>query len=96
MQYCGESQRVLGVGMTPLNDMMFFRAELRTGLTLSRIALTAKREDKIQRNRVNARKAYDCILHFVPSATLSRADVEEIQDRMTELRSNLRRLGEEL
>jgi len=82
--------------MNPSNDMTFFRTELRTGLTFSRIALKAAGEEKIRRNRVNARKAYDCILHFIPTATLSQADVQEISERMNELKSNLRKLGEEL
>src|SRR5579884_780315 len=44
--------------------MTFFRAELRTGLNLSRIALRAAREDKIRRNRADARKAYDWAKSF--------------------------------
>ena len=41
----------------------FIRAELKTGSTLAHIALNSDGE-KRERNRVNARKAYDSILHF--------------------------------
>jgi hypothetical protein len=78
------------------SGLAFLNAELRTGLTLSRIALSAIHQDKRERNRINARKAYDAILHYLPEANLSAREAEEIETRLAELRSELQLLGEKI
>ncbi len=85
----------------PLSDtnraeLEFLRAELTTGLTLARIALDAQDEEKIERNRVNARKAYDSILHFMPRSFVPTAEWEEIKSKLAQLRDELKLLGEKL
>ena len=74
----------------------FIRAELHTGLTLSRIALVASDERKRDRNRVNARKAYDALLHFLPTVMLSDVELTEVKESLARLRSDLQLLGEEV
>lgn len=76
--------------------MHFLRAELRTGLTLSRIALTANWPSKKERNCLHARKAYDSILHFLPQAGLSPDETAEVQTKLAELRAELQLLGEKI
>jgi hypothetical protein len=52
-------------------EVEFLRTELRTGLTLSAIALRGGDKSRVDRNRVNARKAYDALLHFIPKVPLT-------------------------
>ena len=85
--------------MKPLPDTRrsgidFLRTEIRTGLTFSRIALDA-REDKRDRNRVNARKAYDAIVHFMHGSALDADEAKEIKRGLAQLKSELVKLGEE-
>ena len=77
-------------------EMEFLRTELQTGLTLSKIALEAADQDKIDRNRANARKAYDTLMHFMSKATLKAEDADEIRAGLAQLKSELQQLGEEL
>jgi hypothetical protein len=74
----------------------FILAELHTGFTLSRIALDASDERKRGRNRANARKAYDALLHFLPTAMLSDVELTEVKESLAKLRSDLQLLGEEV
>ena len=85
-------------GSTPAShsEMVFLRTELQTGLTLSKIALEAADQDKIERNRANARKAYDSLMHFMPKATLKAEEADEIRIGLARLKSELQQLGEEL
>jgi len=62
---------------------------------MSRIALQARHAGKKERNRVNARKAYDAILHYLPDSNLSAQEAQEIETGLSELRSELQNLGEE-
>jgi hypothetical protein len=77
-------------------DINFLRTELHTGLTLARLALSADRKDKHERNRMNARKAYDAVLRFAPRIMLRRDEAKEIKSRLSELKSDLQSLGEDL
>ena len=74
----------------------FLRAELDTGLTLAAIALQAAHKGKTNRNRTNARKAYDSILRFFPRAQLSPGETDEIKSGVEVLRSKLLELGEDI
>jgi len=80
----------------PYSDAHFLRAELITGITRCRIALQARQEEKRQRNRVNARKAYDAILQYKPKSSLTASETAEIDSRLSELRALLLNLGETL
>ena len=72
----------------------FLHAELLTGLTFSAIALTATYPGKKKRNTVNARKAYDAVLRFLPGSGLAPDQEAEIKIRLEELRGELQLLGE--
>lgn len=74
--------------------MSFLRAELQTGMTMSRIALSANGDAKKQRNCAHARKAYDSILHFLPGAILSPDEAKEVETKLARLRADLELLGE--
>jgi hypothetical protein len=73
----------------------FIRAELLSGLTRARIAQNTVNELKRDRNRVEARKAYDAILRFLPQTSLSHDEKEQIDSRVAELRFVLVCLGED-
>lgn len=74
----------------------FLRAELLAGITRANIAQTTPDEDKKERNRSEARKAYDAILRFLPQTFLSQEEKEQIDAKLTELKFALRSLGEEI
>lgn len=82
------------VDPTPV-EMDFLRSELRTGQTLAKIASDATYRDKSDRNRANARKAYDAVVRFAPRVNLSLEETEEIKSKLQELKSGLQTLGEE-
>jgi hypothetical protein len=50
----------------------------------------------VDRNRVNARKAYDALLHFIPKVPLTSEEAGEIKIKLAELKSELRLLGEDV
>ena len=77
-------------------EVEFLRTEVRTGLTLSAIALRGGDKSRVDRNRVNARKAYDALLHFIPKVPLTKEEAGEINVKLAELKSELRLLGEDL
>lgn len=86
--------------MKPLPDTHrsgtdFLRTEIRTGLTFSRIALDSTRKDKRERNRANARKAYDAIVRFMHGSTPDADEAKEIKRGLAQLKSELVKLGEE-
>lgn len=79
-----------------LAEIDFLRCELKTGLTLTKIALEATHREKSHRNSVNARKAYDAVLHFAPRVNLSQEETDEIKSKLEHLKSQLKLLGQEL
>ena len=78
------------------SGFQFVNAELDTGLTVGRIALGAKGHNKIDRNRVNARKAYDSALHFLATTSLSSEEEHMIKEKISSLQAVLTKLGEVL
>ena len=79
-----------------LAEVSFLRSELQVGFTLTRIALESTRRETTARNRANARKAYAAILRFFPKVKLSADETDEIKSLLEQLKSKLRRLGEEI
>ena len=65
--------------------LAFLRAELQTGLTLARIAQSAKDADKRNRNLLRAREAYEAVLHFMPTVILTLSQSNEIQSKLDRL-----------
>ena len=79
-----------------LTEVDFLRSELQTGLTLTKIASDATWRAKTERNRANARKAYDAVLRFSPRVSLSQDEKSEIKIKLDQLRTQLKMLGEEV
>ena len=79
-----------------LNGLNFLRAELDIGRTLVRIARSANRADKRNRNLLNARKAYESVLRFMPGVILTTSQSKEIKNKLEQLKKQLRSLGEEV
>lgn len=77
-------------------DFDFLRAELRTGRTFSRLARTSRDEHKKNRNRANARKAYDAVVHFARGANLLPDQESEIRTELGVLKAELQQLGEQI
>lgn len=80
---------------TQQNGVDFLFAELQAGLTFARIASSrTSGPEKVERNRYNARKAYDSILHFRERVSLSDPEVARLTAGVKELRKALEGLGE--
>jgi hypothetical protein len=79
-----------------LNGLNFLRSELDTGLTLAKIARSAKRADKRNRNLHNARKAYETVLRFLPGIILTTSQAREMKSKLEQLKKELRRIGEDV
>ncbi len=70
-------------------------ADLKVGLTLVRIALSSRsRSERRQRNRANARKAYDSVVQFRKDLILTSAEEQVFNSGLTQLKSLLEQLGE--
>jgi len=74
----------------------FIRVELSTGLLMSQMALSSATPAKRERNRANARKAYDALVRFLPRLHVPPTMMVEFNEKLVELKSRLQRLGEEL
>lgn len=81
---------------TKVAETQCLRTELHAGFSFSRIALQSKDESRIERNRANARKAYDALLRFIPEAIPSPEDTKEIDSQMAALKANLQQLSEDV
>jgi len=76
------------------SGLSFVNAELDTGMTFARIALGAKGRTKIERNRMNARKAYDSALHFLANTSLNAEESRRFKEKFDALKTSLEKLGE--
>ena len=72
----------------------FLKNELQTGITFADLALTARHEDRRERNKANARKAYDTALRFMSTGSPTPKITAEMEDRLEHLRAQLKKLGE--
>jgi hypothetical protein len=74
----------------------FLRSELETGLTLARIARSSTRADKRNRNLLNARRAYEAVLRFMPGVILTTSQSRDLKNKLERLKKDLRTLGEDI
>lgn len=72
----------------------FLKVDVATALTFADAALSADTPEKKRRNQRSARKAYDTVLRMAQKVTLPNKDAEELRESLSQLRSNLQRLGE--
>lgn len=75
-------------------EVQFLYTELRVGFTAARIAQTATDVAKRNRNRKNAQDAYEAVLRFLPTQTLSSREVDELQSDLARLKAELQKLSE--
>jgi hypothetical protein len=81
---------------TQMATLDFLRTELETGLTFARVALSARDEDKIRRNQLNAQKAYDTFCRYFANAAISEAESNEMHATAAELKGLLGKLDKSL
>lgn len=70
---------------TAAAQLSFLETELKTGLTFARMASTAKNPDKISRNLMNARKAYDAITGYLANFPQQTPETEGIRQKLKAL-----------
>lgn len=74
----------------------FLKNELQTGITFADLALSARHNDRRERNKPNARKAYDTALRFMSTDSPTPNITAELKDRLEHLRDQLKQLGESI
>jgi hypothetical protein len=74
---------------TAAAQLTFLDAEADTGITLASIALKASDPEKISRNAVSARKAYDSIVEHIASLSPDTPGLEGVRQKMATLRDML-------
>ena len=81
-------------------SISFLKIELGTGLTFAKLAQDSEiGSANRDRNQANARKAYDTIMQWHRRHSASDAvgiDMQELEPELTELRSVLQELGEDV
>jgi hypothetical protein len=76
--------------------VQFLLVELRTGLTMTRIALASRDMSKRNRTRAHARRAYDSVLRFMPRLDPESTQVKEVEKPLAQLKLQLHLLGEQV
>jgi hypothetical protein len=74
----------------------FLKIDVETALTFTKIALEADDREKRDRNRKNARKAYDTILHLRNKVEFSPSQDKYMNEKLERLKRDLITLGEKL
>ena len=79
-----------------LNDrkLDLIKADLDTAYTFASMARETNDQNKKIRNRKNARKGYNSILHFLSTAKLAHRETDAIYEGIAQLRCALIELGE--
>lgn len=73
----------------------FLMTDLELGLTLTRVASSAREaSEKRNRNRTNARRAYDAVWRISRHAFLNSDERQEVTEKLSELKAALEQLGE--
>lgn len=72
----------------------FLKTELHTGLTLASIAAETGDGEKSERNRKNARRAYDVVQRTKERVLLTPEQAQEVSLMLNKLRRALEKLGE--
>ena len=70
----------------------FVLQELDLGTMFCDVALCANDPDKKERNRRNARRAYESVLHFLPRLNLAGTEHEVVQAKVSRLNDLLEQL----
>jgi hypothetical protein len=73
----------------------FLFTECGLGVTFLNLADNTSIPETAQRNRENARKAYDTILRYMPKLVLSAAESQFIEKKLSALKTRLEAAGEQ-
>jgi hypothetical protein len=72
----------------------FLKIDVETALTFTGLALETDNQEKKERNRKNARKAYDAIIHLKGNVTFTPRQEAYMHAMIARLKNNLEQLGE--
>jgi len=75
-------------------EAKFVQTELEIGLVFAHIAASAKYPDKLDRNRANARKAYDTAQGYMQKLTFTPETSSQLHKLLERLRNQLADLGD--
>jgi hypothetical protein len=73
----------------------FLLSECDLALTFLDVADATAIPETAQRNRGNARKAYDVILRYMPKLVLSAAESQYTQTKLSTIRTRLEAVGDQ-
>jgi hypothetical protein len=74
----------------------FLKLDVETALTFTSNALSTDNEEKKQRNRKAARKAYDTVLRLAKKVELTNSEKRFLNRGLQKLKEDLATLGEEV
>ncbi len=77
---------------TMVTQLSFLDTELKTGLTFARLASKASDPEKMSRNLMNARKAYDAIVGYLSNFPPHTPGVEGIREKLRALQEMIQSL----
>jgi hypothetical protein len=72
------------------------KTDLAVAITFAKVATESTDEETKHRNRSNAQKAYDSVLHFLSAAILTPTDEKEITTKLALLKSASRSGGRDV
>jgi hypothetical protein len=75
-------------------NVNFLKIDVETALTFSKLARQSTNEEKKERNRQHARRAYDTILHLWNTVAFTPDEEAYMRDMLTQLKIDLEMLGE--
>lgn len=70
------------------------KTDLEASMTFATIARESSDTEKTLRNRRNARKGYDSIMHFAATASLTPEDEKQVNEKLGRLKTALVALGD--
>jgi|KBSMisStandDraft_5_1062788.scaffolds.fasta_scaffold69916_5 hypothetical protein len=80
----------------PLRELDLLIIQIRTGLTWTRVARVSRYEARRERGKAHARKAYDGAVKLLEKTFLRQSEAASIRSNLMNLRTELRRLGEDV
>lgn len=75
--------------------MQFLIADLSVAHTFLDVAAVTQSEETRKRNRLNARTAYEMVLHFLPRVSASDEEYPALEDKLRKLKERLIAVGYE-
>lgn len=73
-------------------QLSFLDVELKTGFTFARLASAANDPDKVSRNLMNARKAYEAITGYLANFPQQMPETEDIRQKLRALHEMIQSL----